>query len=115
MQGATAELAEFLHEHAELEPLIDLVVIDEAHYMRNFMPTDVIMENVDAIRNIPTHIVQGRHDVCCPPMSAYDLSRELSRCTLEFTQAGHSGGMPENIRGLVAAANRILSSGLPLQ
>ena len=86
----------------------------EAHYMRNFMPTNVIMDNVEAIKDIPTHIVQGRHDVCCPPMSAYDLSRELSRCTLEFTQAGHSGGMAENVRGLVAAANRILASGTPM-
>jgi len=31
----TAELASLLLENAELEPLIDLVVIDEAHYLRN--------------------------------------------------------------------------------
>ena len=87
----------------------------EAHYMRNFMPTNVIMENLDPIKDMPTHIVQGRHDVCCPPMSAYDLSQALDQCTLEFTQAGHSGGMPENVRGLVAAANRILATGSPIK
>ncbi len=49
----------------------------EAYYMSQFMPDDTIMEEVGQIRHLPTHIVQGRHDCCCPPMSAYDLSREL--------------------------------------
>ncbi|HWP56706.1 MAG TPA: helicase-related protein [Candidatus Acidoferrales bacterium] len=34
-QGPSAELARFLREYEHLDPLIDLLVIDEAHYMRN--------------------------------------------------------------------------------
>jgi hypothetical protein len=34
-QSAAAELASFLQESADREPIIDLVVIDEAHYLRN--------------------------------------------------------------------------------
>jgi superfamily II DNA or RNA helicase len=33
--GSTVELARFLHAHTDADPLIDLLVIDEAHYMRN--------------------------------------------------------------------------------
>lgn len=86
----------------------------EAAFFRNHPIDDRILENLEPIRNIPTHIVQGRHDCCCPPTSAYDLSCALSRCSLEFTQAGHSGALPENIRGLVHAANRIRDTGTPV-
>ena len=34
-RGATARLADLLAQHAEQEPLLDLVIFDEAHYMRN--------------------------------------------------------------------------------
>lgn len=34
-QDVTNELSKFLEENADQEPLIDLVIIDEAHYMRN--------------------------------------------------------------------------------
>lgn len=86
----------------------------EVYFMRNFMPDDSIMQNVDKIKHIPTHIVQGRHDNVCPPMSAFDLSEKLQNCTIEFTQAGHSGGMPETVKGLVAATDRIRDTGSPV-
>src|SRR3546814_1070160 len=34
-KGTTAKLARFLHSEAENEPLIDMVIIDESHYLRN--------------------------------------------------------------------------------
>ena len=34
-QGSRSQLADFLYSNSEDEPLIDLVVFDEAHYMRN--------------------------------------------------------------------------------
>ena len=34
-RGATARLADLLAQHAEQKPLLDLVIFDEAHYMRN--------------------------------------------------------------------------------
>jgi proline iminopeptidase len=87
----------------------------EVYFMRNFMPDDGIMQNVDKIKNIPTHIVQGRHDNVCPPMSAFDLKERLNNCTIEFTQAGHSGGMPETMKGLRAATDRIRDTGSPVK
>lgn len=34
-RSVRARLADFLHRHADREPLLDLVIFDEAHYMRN--------------------------------------------------------------------------------
>ena len=33
--GASSSLARFLQDHAQEEPLVDLLIVDEAHYMRN--------------------------------------------------------------------------------
>lgn len=86
----------------------------EVYFMRNFMPDDGIMQNIAKIKDIPTHIVQGRHDNVCPPMSAFDLKAQLTNATIEFTQAGHSGAEPDTMRGLVAATNRIRDTGSPV-
>lgn len=86
----------------------------EVYFMRNFMPNDSIMQNIDKIKHIPTSIVQGQHDVVCPPMSAFDLSQKLENVSLEFTLAGHSGSMPETMKGLVAATDRIRDTGSPV-
>ena len=39
-------------------------------------------ENLAKIRHIPTVIVQGRYDVVCPPVSAYELHQRLPGSTL---------------------------------
>ena len=43
----------------------------EAHYFVNdcFLPPDHIMKHINVIRHLPAHIIQGRHDVICPPMT----------------------------------------------
>ncbi|GJM89051.1 hypothetical protein PR202_ga05647 [Eleusine coracana subsp. coracana] len=50
----------------------------ENHYFVNkgFLPSDsYLLDNVDKIRHIKSFIVQGRYDVCCPMMSAWDLHK----------------------------------------
>ncbi|KAI9090912.1 hypothetical protein K1719_028397 [Acacia pycnantha] len=50
----------------------------ENHYFVNkaFFPSDsFLLDNVDKIRHINTVIVQGRYDICCPMMSAWDLHK----------------------------------------
>lgn len=50
----------------------------ENHYFVNkgFFPSDsFLLDNVEKIRHINTTIVQGRYDVCCPMMSAWDLHK----------------------------------------
>jgi len=51
-------------------------------------------------------IVQGRYDVVCPAISAFDLKTVFPESELIFTLAGHSGYEFENIKQLVAACEK---------
>ena len=66
----------------------------ECHYFINqgFFETDEwLLENVDKIRHIPTVIVQGRYDVVCPMVSAWELHRAFPEADFEIVKdAGHS-------------------------
>ncbi|HUF05420.1 MAG TPA: prolyl aminopeptidase [Aridibacter sp.] len=66
----------------------------ECHYFTNnsFFPTEnYLIENVDKIRHIPTVIVQGRYDVVCPAVSAFELNEAFPESELHIIpDAGHS-------------------------
>jgi proline iminopeptidase len=66
----------------------------ECHYFTNggFFDTDEwLLDNIDKIRHIPTVIVQGRYDVVCPMVSAWDLHRKFPEAVFHVVQdAGHS-------------------------
>ena len=66
----------------------------ECHYFINkgFFDTDEwILENIDKIRHLPTVIIQGRYDVVCPMISAWELHRTFPEADFEIVQdAGHS-------------------------
>jgi len=83
----------------------------ENHYFTNkvFLPRDgYLLEkaNIDKIRHIPTFIVQGRYDVVCPCVSAYDLHKVFPESELVYTLTGHSGFEEEIIRELVKATEK---------
>ena len=67
------------------------LAILEAHYMKNycFLPKNYILKNAQKIAHIPTVIVQGRHDVVCPPIQAYQLAQKLKNVQLSFMNSGH--------------------------
>jgi proline iminopeptidase len=87
----------------------------EAHYFVNnaFFPTDnFLIENVGKIRHIPAVIVQGRYDVVCPAMSAWDLHRAWPEAELKMIpDAGHSAMEPGIISALVEATDRFRQPG----
>ena len=66
----------------------------ECHYFINggfFESENWILENVDKIRHIPAVIIQGRYDVVCPMVSAWDLHKAFPEADFEIVQdAGHS-------------------------
>lgn len=70
----------------------------ECHYFVNngFFETDNwIIENIDKIRHIPAWIVQGRYDVVCPAVSAYELNQAWPESNLHIiADAGHSASEP---------------------
>ncbi|MCB1701115.1 MAG: prolyl aminopeptidase [Pseudomonadales bacterium] len=63
----------------------------ESNYSVNnfFMPEDnYILDNADTIANIPCHIIQGRYDIICPPISAWDLHQALPHSRLTIVPDG---------------------------
>ncbi|MDP6570728.1 MAG: prolyl aminopeptidase [Candidatus Marinimicrobia bacterium] len=66
----------------------------ECHYFTNrgFFDTDEwLLDNIEKIRHIPTVIVQGRYDVVCPMLSAWELHKAFPEADFEVVQdAGHS-------------------------
>ena len=75
----------------------------EVHYMKHgcFLPNGYILENSHRIAHIPTSIVQGRYDMCCPPISAFCLHNALKQSELNMVFAGHSSTDPEIRKKLV--------------
>lgn len=82
----------------------------ECHYFVNggfFSSPNQLLENIDSIRHIPAVIVQGRYDVVCPAMSAWDLHKAWPEAELQMiATAGHSAFDPANTAALVAATDR---------
>ncbi|MDQ3755670.1 MAG: prolyl aminopeptidase [Acidobacteriota bacterium] len=82
----------------------------ECHYFMNnaFFETDnYLIESIEKIRHIPAVIVQGRYDVVCPMMSAWDLHRAWPEADFQVSaDAGHSALEPGNRSALVEATDR---------
>lgn len=82
----------------------------ECHYFMNnaFFDTDnYLIENVGKIRHIPSVIVQGRYDVVCPMMSAWELHRAWPEAELRIiADAGHSSLEPGITSALIEATDR---------
>lgn len=66
----------------------------EAHYFHNkafFESDNYLLEHIEQIRQIPAVIVQGRYDVVCPPISAWDLHKAWPEAHFKLVpDAGHS-------------------------
>lgn len=81
----------------------------ECHYFINkgfFKSDNWIIENIGKIRHIPAVIVQGRYDVVCPAMSAWELHKAWPEAKLTIVaDAGHSAREPGIARALVHATD----------
>lgn len=80
----------------------------ECHYFVNggFMEENRLIENVDKIRIIPAVIVQGRYDIVCPMISAWELAQAWPEADFRIVpDAGHAAFEPGNIHELVMATD----------
>lgn len=82
----------------------------ECHYFvnRGFLThEDQLLDDVAKIRHIPAVIVQGRYDVVCPAVSAWDLSQRWPEAQLTIVDdAGHSAYEPGILDALITATDR---------
>lgn len=82
----------------------------ECHYFINkgfIAPEDKLLLNIDRIRKIPAVIVQGRYDVVCPMMSAWELHRAWPEAEfIVVADAGHSMSEPGIRTCLIEATDK---------
>ena len=80
--------------HFEDSKVADAFARIECHYFINkgfFEKETWILDNIDKVRNIPSVIIQGRYDVVCPMISAWDLHSVWPEADFHIIQdAGHS-------------------------
>jgi proline iminopeptidase len=82
----------------------------ECHYFvnRGFLDRETaLLDGVSKIRHIPCVIVQGRYDVVCPMVAAWDLHRAFPEAELRIAiDSGHSAFEPGIVHELVLATDR---------
>ena len=92
----------------EINYAISMATIECHFWMNNMFWDDDewILNNIEPIKDIPTFIAHGRYDVDCRAIGAWELSKKLNNCELEFLVCGHSSGEPEIIDALVRATDK---------
>ena len=90
----------------------------EVHYFRNVKPSpdSMLLDGVERIRHIPAFAVHGRYDIVCPVKNLIDLAAAWPELdTVIAADAGHSSHEPGITRELVAATDRIATTGSPVR
>lgn len=89
----------------------DAIARIECHYFVNncFFKTDNwLIEQVGAVRKIPAVIVQGRYDIICPMLSAWELHKAWPEAKFEVIKdAGHAASEPGIIDALIRASDSV--------
>ncbi|MBF6414561.1 prolyl aminopeptidase [Nocardia cyriacigeorgica] len=109
-EGATSSLLPQPDRVAETgEPRFALAFARiENHYFRHggFLDEGQLLRDIDKIADIPAVIVQGRHDIVCPAVSAWELHRAWPGSVLHIVDdAGHAANEPGITHHLVEATD----------
>lgn len=82
----------------------------QIHYIQNHCfigERDVLSEIQQTLGKIPTIIIQGRYDMVCPPLTAWELSKAMPHAELIIVpDAGHSAMESGICSALVAATEK---------
>jgi proline iminopeptidase len=91
----------------DIDPEVELARARvQIHYIRNhcFVGDLDWLNQVKSLENIPTTIIQGRYDMVCPPISAWELKQAMPNAAFEMiADAGHSAMEPGITSALVKA------------
>ncbi len=97
-----------IEEHTSDDFAIAIARI-ENHYMINkgWLEEGQLLANAHRLKDIPGVIVQGRYDMCTPPVSAWDLKQAWPEVELNIIpDGGHLFTEPGVLDGLIRAADR---------
>ena len=86
------ELDDYYNTDENIEEIYRIALI-ENYYASNccFLEEGQILRDAYKIESIPTIIINGRYDMFCPPVNAYNLHKQLNNSKLIIAEkAGHS-------------------------
>ncbi|MEV4801279.1 prolyl aminopeptidase [Nonomuraea sp. NPDC049421] len=115
-EGGTVTLMpdpELVEHFGEAETAVAFARI-ENHYFTHggWFEPDQLIRNADRIRHIPGVIVQGRHDLCTPMATAWDLHKAWPEAEFHVIPgAGHAYSEPGILDRLIAATDGFADSG----
>lgn len=82
----------------------------ETHYFQPAQRATLgahLLKDIDRINHLPGVIIQGQYDLCCPPVTAYELAQAWPKAELIIVpDAGHSAFEPSILVKLMAAMER---------
>ncbi len=81
----------------------------QIHYIVNacFVAQYDFLNNMHKLSHIPTSIVQGRYDMVCPPLTAWQLKQAMPHAEFHMIpDAGHSGMETGTLSALVTATEK---------
>jgi proline iminopeptidase len=81
----------------------------QLHYILHecFIGQRDMLKEVTALAHIPTTIIQGRYDMVCPPLTAWQLSQAMPHAQFHIiTDAGHSAMEAGITSALIAATEQ---------
>jgi proline iminopeptidase len=82
----------------------------QIHYIQHHCfigERDILAEAKNALAHIPTTIIQGRYDMVCPPLTAWELSKAMPHAEFIIVpDAGHSAMEAGITSALVAATEK---------
>ncbi|WP_252257874.1 prolyl aminopeptidase [Erythrobacter aurantius] len=99
---------ELLDDFADPAKAVPFARICARYFLNDFYLEEAqLLRDADKIAHIPTIIVQGRHDICCPPTSAWALKKVLPKAELWIVDdGGHAASEPGITDGLVRATDK---------
>jgi len=114
--GFEASIMTLLPSEPSATPPSDTALMGRArvqlHYLINhcFLLDTPLLGQIDRVRHIPAIIIQGRYDMVCPPISAYELHSAWPEADFRIIQdAGHAAFEPGIAAALIAATESFKS------
>ncbi|WP_284125573.1 prolyl aminopeptidase [Parerythrobacter aestuarii] len=109
-EGSVATLLpneDLMADFAEPAKAVPFARICARFFLNDFyLEEGQLLRDAHKLKDIPGIIVQGRHDICCPPTSAWELKQAWPEVELRIVHdAGHAASEPGIVDGLVRATD----------
>lgn len=89
----------------------------ESHYIKHkyFLENTPILENMKHLESLSGHMIQGRYDMICPPLSAWKVAQSWPKATLEMVESAGHGSHQGMMMSRIIAATTLYKNNHPTQ